>query len=114
MRKAVEPWGRLVSLPAGGPSRFRLRSQHAGGMYSTVETLVILLDWLGLTEAATRLRLQFELHVYAGLRSRGAIREAAEFLGQSSLEEALPEVMRDLQQRRRCGPASTIAGWSGQ
>ena len=102
MRKAVEPWGRLVSLPLAGPSRYRLRNQPADGMYSTVEALAILCGTVGLTEAAAQLRIQFELHVYAGLRSRGAIQKAAEFLAQSPLREALPDLMRDLQQRRRC------------
>ena len=102
MRKTVEPWGRLIRLPEGGPSRYRLRSQHAGHMYSTVEALILLLTALGLGDTAAQLRIQFELHVYAGLRSRGAIHEAADFLRESPLENALPEVMRDLQERRRC------------
>jgi len=101
MRKAVESWGRLVRLPAGAPSRYELRRQHCGDRYSTAETLFLLMESLGLTEAAARLRTQFELHVYAGLRSRGALEDAERFLAGSALEQSLPTVLRDLQQRRR-------------
>lgn len=104
MRRVVEGWGRLVSLPSTGSSRYRLRSQHAPGMYSTAEALLMLMEGLGLEDAAKALRVQFELHVYAGLRSRGAMLEAEEFLAGSLLGEALPEVLHDLKERRRCAP----------
>ena len=105
LRKIVEPWGRTVRLPAAGPSRYRLRRQHEDGRYSTIEALALLLDGFGLTEAAGQLRVQFELHVYAGLRARGATGEAEAFLAGSSLPQALPEVLRELRERRRCGRA---------
>ncbi len=100
MRKCVESWGRLIRLPPGNPSRYELRSQHAGDRYSTVETLFLLMEALGLPEAAAHLRVQFELHVYAGLRSRGAISEAEQFLAASTLKQSLPSIVHDLQQRR--------------
>jgi len=109
MRKTVGAWGRLVSLPTAQASRFRLRSQHDDTNYSTVEALEILLGTLGLHEAAARLRAQFELHVYAALRSRGAIREATEFLAGSSLMETLPGPLRELQERRPCPAGSAGA-----
>lgn len=102
MRKTVGSWGRVVSLATSGPSRYRLRKQHADANHSTVEALAILLDFLGLREAGARLRTQFELHVYAALRSRGAIGEAAEFLAGSSLGESLPGPLQELQERRPC------------
>ncbi|MES1167271.1 MAG: tRNA-uridine aminocarboxypropyltransferase, partial [Pseudomonadota bacterium] len=70
MMHGVERWGRLVSLPMSGPSRYLLRDQQGAGMYSTVESLLFLLAALGCGEAHERLRRQFELHVYAGLRAR--------------------------------------------
>lgn len=105
MRRSVESWGRLIRLPPGNPSRFELRSQHNDDRYSTVETLIRLMELLGLPEAADQLRTQFELHVYAGLRSRGALAEAARFLEESPLERELPDVLRALQERRRGRPA---------
>lgn len=100
MRKAVESWGRLIRLPPATPSRFRLRRPNAGDQYSTVEALIFLLETLGLPELAAPLRGQFELHVYAGLRSRGAVDEAARFLATSTLEQALPTTLHNLQRRR--------------
>ncbi len=105
MRRSVESWGQLIRLPADlPPSRYGLRRQPAPGMYATIEALGILLEVLGQGEAATRLRIQFELHVYAGLRSRGAAHEAAEFLAGSLLPETMPGCLRTLTERRRCGP----------
>ena len=109
MRKVVVAWGRLVSLPSAQASRFRLRNQHDDTNYSTVEALDILLGTLGLHEAAARLRAQFELHVYAALRSRGAIGEAAMFLAGSSLMETLPGPLRELQEQRPCPAGSAGA-----
>lgn len=104
MRRSVSFWGRLTRLRGDlPPSRYGLRKQSEAGRYSTVEALGILMEDLGLDEAARQLRIQFELHVYAGLRARGAIREAAEFLAGSLLPEAMPECLRLLAERRRCG-----------
>lgn len=104
MRRAVESWGRLIRLPAGfPPSRYVLRQQSGPGMYATVESLEILLSVLGLETASRQLRVQFELHVYAGLRSRGAVGPASDFLAKSVLREAMPECLQGLMARRRQG-----------
>lgn len=100
MTQTVGSWGRLVRLPAAGPSRNPLRQQEIAGQYATVESLIFLLAALGLTEAERRLRLQFELHAYAGLRTRGARTLAEEFLATSPIREAFPELLARLHQRR--------------
>ncbi len=100
MLAVVERWGRRISLPAGGPSRYWLRNAPAEGRYSTAETLIRLYGMLGLHAAAERLRLQFELHVYAGLRTRGARRLAEEFLAGSPLRSVMPELLARLEERR--------------
>jgi DTW domain-containing protein YfiP len=100
MLHTVENWGKRISLPMTGPSRYRLRGQQGTGMYSTVEALLFLLEALGLSEAESRLRLQFELHVYAGLRARGAKAAAEEYLADSPVREAFPELLQQLNQRR--------------
>ncbi len=111
MRREVEPWGRLVGLPDGpDASRYRLRKQPAGGRYATAEALVLLLETLGLPVAAEGLRVQFELQVYAGLRSRGAVPEAEAFLAGSRVREKLPEIVAALGERRRCGNAGNNEG----
>ncbi len=100
MSLAVAPWGRLVRLPMTGPGRYRLRTPAHEGKYSTVESLMFLFAALGLTKEETQLRLQFELHVYAGLRSRGAKAKADEFLATSPIRDAFPELLRQMAQRR--------------
>lgn len=100
MMKAVEGWGRRISLPMAGESRYRLRAQQGTGLFSTVEALLFLLGALGRTEEQRRLRLQFELHVYAGLRLRGKKVEAEEFLAESPVKEAMPELLENLSRRR--------------
>jgi DTW domain-containing protein YfiP len=116
MLPVVETWGRRVSLPLTGPSRYWLREQPGAGRYSTVEALLCLLEALGLAEAAARLRLQFELHVYAGLRGRGAKALADEFLATSPLRQAMPDLLRQLDERRpnpssrRPGSAAEVSG----
>ena len=100
MTQTVAPWGRLVRLPMAGPSRYQLRAQQHGGNYSTIEALLFLLAALGLPEEEAQLRLQFELHVYAGLRARGAKAAAAEYLATSPVRDAFPELLLKLDQRR--------------
>jgi DTW domain-containing protein YfiP len=100
MTETVAPWGRLVRLPEAGPSRYQLRKQELDGNYSTIESLLFLLAALGLTREEAQLRLQFELHVYAGLRARGHKAAAAEFLAISPVREAFPELLRQLDQGR--------------
>ena len=100
MLQAVEGWGQRISLSMTGPSRYRLRGQQGEGMYSTIEALLFLLATLSLTEAEAKLRLQFELHVYAGLRARGAKVAALEFLASSPVKDAFPELIKQLDERR--------------
>ena len=100
MLEVVGQWGRRISLPMGGPSRYWLRNAPGAGKYATVEALIFLYAALGLTAAEAALRLQFELHVYAGLRTRGAKALADEFLATSQLRTAMPELLAKLGERR--------------
>jgi len=100
MAQDVGSWGRLVRLPESGPGRYQLRTHVHDGRYSTIESLLLLLAALGLTGAETQLRLQFELHVYAGLRTRGAKVKAAEFLASSPIGAAFPELLAQMHERR--------------
>ena len=89
MSRATGAWGRRVSLPMTGESRYWLRAQAGTGRFSTVEALLFLLNALGLHDMHAQLRAQFELHVYAGLRSRGQKVQAAEYLATSPVRESL-------------------------
>lgn len=100
MANQIGGWGRLVSLPMQGESRFWLRTQQDGGRFSTVEALMFLLDAVGLSAVSAELRIQFELHVYAGLRSRGRTDLAAEFLAGSVIQTALTDYLAQLHTRR--------------
>ncbi len=100
MMHEVHAWGRLVSLPMSGPSRFWLRGQQGEGNYSTIEALLFLMQTLGLQKEYEQLRLQFELHVYAGLRTRGDKQSADEYLLTSPVREAFPELLAKLAVRR--------------
>lgn len=99
MMRAVNGWGQKVSLPMEGASRYWLRAQQDGGRFSTVEALLFLLQALGLHATHEQLRLQFELHVYAGLCARGKMADAARFLEDSPLRTAMPEVLAELPHR---------------
>ena len=96
---------RLTSLAHGGgcgcklaPSVLQelLRDQPAAGHYSTVEALLFLLGRLGFEAEQAQLRLQFELHVYAGLRARGEKAAAERFLADSPVRAAFPELLAKL------------------
>jgi DTW domain-containing protein YfiP len=100
MLEVVGKWGRRISLPMTGPSRYWLRNAPGAGKYATVEALMFLYSALGLAEAEARLRLQFELHVYAGLRTRGAKALADKFLASSPLREAMPDLLARMDVRR--------------
>lgn len=93
-------WGRLVSLPMQGASRYWLREKQAGGRFSTIEALLFLMSSLGLAAQCTGLRIQFELHVYAHLRARGRTLLAAEFLEQSMIQSAMPDFLQAMQAPR--------------
>ncbi len=94
MLRAVETHGRKISLPMYGESRYWLRTQKTPGHFSTLEALLFLLEALGLKNEHAALRLQFELHVYAGLCSRGQKSEAAAYLAASPVPAAYPELLR--------------------
>lgn len=100
MSQVAAPWGRLVRLPMQGPSRFRLREQQLTGNYSTIEALLFLFATLGLAKEEAQLRLQFELHVYAGLRARGAKAAAAEYLATSPVRDAFPALLQEFDRVR--------------
>ena len=100
MLQKVEGWGQRIRLPMTGPGRYWLRGHQGEGHYSTVEALLFLLKALGLTAAETHLRNQFELHVYAGLRARGAKADADKFLASSPAREAFSELLEQLHERR--------------
>ena len=92
--------GRRVRLPMTGESRYWLRAQQEGGRFSTVEALLFLLRSFGLTAAHEALRLQFELHVYASLRARGRKEVAEEYLRESPVRAAFPDLPTLLNVRR--------------
>ena len=96
MAQEVTHWGRLVSLPLTGVSRYWLRSQPDDTRFSTVEALLCLLGYFGLAAAQEALRLQFELHVYASLRGRGHKAAATEFLSTSPIGTAFRELIAEL------------------
>jgi DTW domain-containing protein len=96
MAHAVAPWGRRVRLPMRGESRYWLRRQAGEGKFSTAESLLFLLESLGLAEAAADLRAQFELHVWGTLLSRGKKARAAEYLADSPVGAAFPAVVEAL------------------
>ena len=96
MLRGVESWGRRVSLPMAGESRYWLRSQAADDRFSTIEALMFLMAALGLAEERAALQLQFELHVYAGLCARGKKVEAANYLFSSPVSGALKELLPTL------------------
>lgn len=100
MARVAGEWGRRVSLPLTGESRYWLREQQDGGKFSTVEALLHLLGHFGLRAEAETLRRQFELHVYASLRSRGRRERAEAFLADSPVREVFPEVLAELNRVR--------------
>lgn len=100
MLAQVQNWGRRVRLPMAGSSRYALRAQNGADRFSTFEALLFLLTELGLHDAAAGLRLQFELHVYAGLCSRGRKAEAAAYLEASPVKTAFPELLAEFARRR--------------
>jgi DTW domain-containing protein len=96
MVRHVGQWGRLINLPMRGTSRFWLRAQQSDDRFSTIEALLFLLEAMQLPALANDLRLQFELHVYAGLRARGSNNPAAAFLSQSPIRQALADFLAEL------------------
>ena len=93
-------WGRLINLPMSGESRYWLRAQADAARFCTAEALLFLLGALGLDEQAARLRMQFELHVYASLRARGGKERAQMFLQESPVRERFAALIEQLDVRR--------------
>jgi len=95
MLRSVEGRGRRVRLPAAGdePSRYWLRDQPGPTQLSTAEALLGVLHAIGEHEAHRRLRLHFELHVYATLLSRGRREMAERYLGHSPLRAEAADVL---------------------
>jgi len=102
MLRAVEAPGRCFRLPesSGEPSRYWLRHQAEPSHRSTAEALVGVFRVLGETAAEERLRLHFELHVYAMLLARGRSELAARYLDSSPLRAALPAFLDGFHARR--------------
>jgi DTW domain-containing protein YfiP len=96
MVRRTSQWGRLINLPMQGSSRFWLRAQQNDGRFSTMEALLFLLQALDQAELARELRLQFELHVYAGLRARGSNIAAAQYLADSPIRTGLADFLAGL------------------
>ncbi len=100
MLAQVQDWGRRVRLPMAGASRYALRAQNGADRFSSFEALLFLLEALGHAAAAAPLRLQFELHVYAGLCSRGRKHEAEAYLADSPVAAAFPELLAEFARKR--------------
>ena len=100
MQRGAGQWGRRVALPMAGASRYWLRAQQGAAQFSTVEALIFLLGALRLDQAAAALRHQFELHVYANLCARGRKATAQEFLQDSPIRTAFPELLARLAEKR--------------
>ena len=111
MAQEVRGWGRLVSLPMRGESRYWLRAQSEAGRFSTVEALLFLLRAFGLTAVHEALQAQFELHVYAHLRARGHKAESDQFLADSEIRTAFAPLIAQLN-LRRSRPEDADAGSS--
>jgi DTW domain-containing protein len=95
--------GRCVRLPAAAtsePSRYWLRDQAKPEQLCTAEALMGVLKAAGEPEAAQKLRLHFELHVYATLLVRGHRELAERYLGHSPLLTEAPDALDRLHARR--------------
>lgn len=105
MLRTVEGVGRCVCLPdaSGEPSRYWLRDQAEPAHLSTVEALMGVFHALGEHAAAHRLRLHFELHVYATLLARGRREMAERYLGHSPLLGDAAEALTRLHGRKAGG-----------
>jgi len=90
-----------VRLPdaASEPSRYWLRDQPEPGHLSTAEALMGVFRATGDVAAERRLRLHFELHVYATLRARGRREMAERYLGHSPLLAEAPDALAVLHAR---------------
>ena len=95
--------GRCVRLPSTAtsePSRYWLRDQAKPEQLCTAEALMGVLTAGGEPEAARKLRLHLELHVYATLLVRGHRELAERYLGHSPLLTEAPDALGNLHARR--------------
>jgi DTW domain-containing protein YfiP len=103
MLASMQGRGRCVRLPATAtsePSRYWLRDQAKPEQLCTAEALMEVLKAVGEPEAAQKLRLHFELHVYATLLVRGHRELAQRYLGHSPLLTEAPDALDRLHARR--------------
>ena len=102
MLRTVEGIGRCVRLPdsTAASSRYWLRHQPEPTHRSTAEAVIGVFETLGETAAAERLRLHFELHVYAMLLSRGRRDLAERYLDESPLAATIPAFLDGFHARR--------------
>jgi DTW domain-containing protein YfiP len=96
MLRDVEGLGRRVRLPepTTEPGRYWLREQPEPTHRSTAEALMGVFHAMGDTAAEARLRLHFELHVYASLLARGKREMAERYLGHSPLLAEAPDAVQ--------------------
>lgn len=108
MLRTVDCMGRCVRLPNARdqPSRYWLRNQPGPGQLSTAETLIEVFRAAGDHEAAHRLRLHFELHVYATLLARGRREMAERYLGHSPLLTDEPAALAQFHAPRAHGESA--------
>ena len=101
MLRSVEGLGQRIRLndASDEPSRYWLRDQPAPLQLSTAEALMGVFRGVGEHEAHRRLRLHFELHVYATLLARGRREMAERYLGHSPLLADAPEALDRLHRR---------------
>ena len=95
--------GRCVRLPAAAtsePSRYWLRDQAKPEQLCTAEALIGVLKAVGEPDAARKLRLHFELHVYATLLVRGHRELAERYLDHSPLLTEATDALDRLHARR--------------
>jgi len=102
MLRAAEGFGRRIRLPdaAAEPSRYWLRDQPEPSHLSTAEALMGVFRAVGDAAAERRLRLHFELHVYAMLLARGRREMAERYLGHSPLLAEAQDALHHLHTRR--------------
>ena len=97
---SASPSIRIVRLPTHGAGRFWIREAPTPGQVSTAEACLSVLGMLGEASAVERLRLHFELHVWATLRARGKRLEADAYLSASPLPAAIPAILAELESPR--------------
>jgi DTW domain-containing protein YfiP len=108
LMRSVCTLGKTIRLPMSGESRYRLRAQKDEGKFSTIEALMFLMSTLGLHREEAQLRLEFELHVYAGLLARGRPPDARRFLVDSPVRTAFPDLVARLDPWRPQGDAVPV------